>query len=337
MIRGLVSVVIPSYNYGHFVVEAVESALAQTYPEVEVLVVDDGSTDDTRDRLKPYEGRIRYIYQANQGLSAARNTGIRAARGEFIGLLDSDDVWLPDKLETQMGYATAHPEVGLVASDLVTNLQPDGLPVLPPSECRVAVLSLHDLLFPGKFSPSSVLIRRTCLDAIGLFDTSLRSSEDWDMWLRLAPQFPIVKLCVPLLWYRIHGNNISKAAARMENTGQRVLYQAFGTIPSLRRNWMIRLQAFSNYARLIADIYDSGGMQGQAFARMLKSFLLWPFPYPRGVTRRSFERLRKLAVISLRLLRLKAPAPPPPPSAPSPVTPKPPPLDECHTRRLVPL
>ena len=100
----LVSVVIPTYNYAHFVTGAVESALAQTYPDREVIVVDDGSTDDTRDRLAPFEGRIRYIHQENQGLSAARNTGIRAARGALVAFLDSDDLWHPEKLAVQARY-----------------------------------------------------------------------------------------------------------------------------------------------------------------------------------------------------------------------------------------
>src|SRR5262245_47307538 len=102
----LVSVVIPSYNYGQFVGEAVESALLQTWRGgVEVIVVDDGSRDDTRRRLGPYMDRIRYIYQENRGLSGARNTGIRAARGEWIALLDADDRWHPEKTEIQLEAA----------------------------------------------------------------------------------------------------------------------------------------------------------------------------------------------------------------------------------------
>src|SRR6516165_447182 len=115
----LVSVVIPTYNYRHFVTDAVASALEQTYQPVEVLVVDDGSRDDTRARLTPYLDRIRYIYQENQGLSAARNTGIRAAKGVWIALLDSDDAWHPRKLETQMEFIRQHPDIGVLGSDSI--------------------------------------------------------------------------------------------------------------------------------------------------------------------------------------------------------------------------
>src|SRR5262245_48080665 len=116
MSDGLVTAVIPTYNYGRFVTAAVDSALAQTYPHVEIIVADDGSRDDTRARLAAYGDKVRYLYQDNQGVSAARNTAIRAARGDYYAFLDSDDRWHPRKLEVQMRYLARHPEVGLLAS-----------------------------------------------------------------------------------------------------------------------------------------------------------------------------------------------------------------------------
>src|ERR1043165_5503387 len=113
----LVSIVIPTYNYAHFLSQAVESALAQTYPNTEVIVVDDGSTDHTRQVLAAYGDRIRYTHQVNKGLSAARNTGIRKARGELIALLDSDDVLYPPRVEAGVSFLRRFPEFGLVASD----------------------------------------------------------------------------------------------------------------------------------------------------------------------------------------------------------------------------
>ncbi len=121
----LISAVIPTYNYGHFVTAAVRNVLAQTYRNLEVIVVDDGSKDNTRERLAPYLDRIRYVYQENQGPSAARNTGIRSATGEWVALLDSDDLWHPRKLELQVKYLQAHPEVGLLGSDRVYDLHGD--------------------------------------------------------------------------------------------------------------------------------------------------------------------------------------------------------------------
>ena len=114
--RALVSTVIPAHNYGRYVGEAIDSVLAQTYSPVEVVVVDDGSTDDTRARLAPYASMIRYLHQEKGGLSAARNTGIRQANGEWIALLDADDLWHPEKLELQLRSAARLGEVALVGS-----------------------------------------------------------------------------------------------------------------------------------------------------------------------------------------------------------------------------
>src|SRR5690242_14754403 len=120
MTSPLVSVVIPAYNYGRFVGEAVDSVLAQSYPHVETIVVDDGSQDDTRERLAHYGNRIRYIYQQNQGLPAARNTGIRHSSGELIAFLDADDTWHPRKLEIQVRCLTDRPDLGLLATGHTT-------------------------------------------------------------------------------------------------------------------------------------------------------------------------------------------------------------------------
>jgi len=123
--NAMVSVVIPTYNRAPYVTMAIESALAQSYQDYEIIVVDDGSTDGTRDVLEPYRDRIRYMYQDNKGVSAARNTGIQESRGEWIAFLDSDDEWLPNKLEIQIGYVKSYPEICLVAANM-TVIKPHG-------------------------------------------------------------------------------------------------------------------------------------------------------------------------------------------------------------------
>ena len=125
MTSPLVTVVIPTYNYGRYICQTVESALGQTYSPVEIIVVDDGSTDDTRERLTAYGDRVRYIYLQNRGVSTARNIGIQAARGEFVALLDSDDLWLPDKLERQVTVGIHQPDIGLVATERFAIDEPD--------------------------------------------------------------------------------------------------------------------------------------------------------------------------------------------------------------------
>src|SRR5215831_13288100 len=115
----LVSAVIPTYNYARYVTGAVESVLAQSFDDLEIVVVDDGSTDETADTLRPFLDRIRYIRQGHRGLAAARNTGIRVARGPYVAFLDSDDLWLPEKVSVQIARLNGDPAVGLVYGEAV--------------------------------------------------------------------------------------------------------------------------------------------------------------------------------------------------------------------------
>jgi glycosyltransferase involved in cell wall biosynthesis len=308
----LISVVIPTYNYGRFVTFALESVLAQTYRNFEVIVVDDGSTDDTRQRLAPYMDRCRYLYQRNQGLSAARNTGIRAAQGELIALLDSDDVWHPRKLEFQAAYMSNHPEVGLLASAGLFNS--DGVwPILPETvEVPAYPVTARQLALHSRFGPSGVLIRATCFHAVGLFDLDLRSAEDRDMWIRIAISFPIMELQTILWWGRIHPGSMSQVAARMEENDLKLLRKTFAKGFPLHGDWLLRLQSFSYAFKHSAYTYDSSGMHFRGLTRTVRSLFLWPFPFSREASNKPFERLRMLATMILRLARLKSPASPPP-------------------------
>ena len=276
---GLVSVVIPSFNYGHFVTDAVESALAQTYRPLEVIVVDDGSTDDTRNRLKPFADRIHYVYQNNRGLSAARNTGIRLANGEWIALLDADDVWHPEKTEIQLRAASSLDGIGLVGSLPAISL-PDRLPPQP----AVERLSVRDFLLSSRTGPSGALIRPNCFDAVGLFDEGLTSIEDRDMWLRIASRFPSVQVMSPCWWYRPHAGQMSRRASRMVENYKKVLTKFFAEHPehaSLRRLAWSYLYVDGAWSFL-----DEGD-ERTARALMWKSVYLRPWSF-------GDHRLRKL-------------------------------------------
>lgn len=301
----LVTVVIPTFNYGRFVAAAVESVLAQSYRNLEIVVVDDGSTDDTRDRLAPYMDRIRYIHQNNQGLSAARNTGIRAAKGELIALLDSDDLWHPRKLEIQVAYMSAHADVGLLAADHRRFVEGPG-PELPiPDAIAARPVSIRQMVVRSHFVPSGVVVRTECFRRVGLFDADLRSVEDRDMWLRIAAHFPVAILETPLWWWRQHAGSMTTAVRRMEENRSKCLRKAFATNPELRGAWALRLQAYSYAARTSAYGYDAAGQHLRGLSRVARSFLLWPLPFPTGATTMRLERLRMLGVMTLRLARLK--------------------------------
>lgn len=186
-----VSVIIPTYNRRDYVQEAIDSVLAQTYTDYEVIVVDDGSTDHTGEVLQARYGEgIRYKWQKNQGESQARNEGLSLSQGEYVAFLDSDDLWLPHKLARQLSELTLHPDVDMVFSQAwmideqgcrVQNMAPLGSS-LSPADYRYDALCVQN----GIVGPSTVIIRRRLLDEVGGFNTAIRFGEDWDLWIRVA-------------------------------------------------------------------------------------------------------------------------------------------------------
>ncbi len=237
----VVSVIIPTYNCGRYITEAVESALAQRDVFLEVIVVDDGSTDDTATRLAPYRGRICYLLQNNAGPGAARAVGQRAARGKYLAFLDADDRWRPDKLALQVAYLEAHPDVGLVCSDFgaFTDAGPVAdsyiatySPVVRGRHRRFdQIYPIHEVFeFAGREIPSyrgdvfarmlegyftltsTVVMRRSCMDACGTFSDErwLVLAEDQEYYLRIARHYPIAYLDVPTAWYRLREGQLSR-------------------------------------------------------------------------------------------------------------------------------
>ncbi|HLJ95938.1 MAG TPA: glycosyltransferase [Gemmataceae bacterium] len=324
MSMDLVTAVIATYNYGRFVTQAVESVLAQTYGNLEVIVVDDGSDDDTRELLAPYTDRIRYIYQKNQSVAAARNTGIRAASGDLIAFLDADDIWHPQKIEVQMRYLADHPEVGLVAVERL----PEGIATWPPLDGlpnpQARPVTVEALVLRPLFAPSGVLMRKQCFDVVGYFDTNLRNAEDYDMWIRIACRFPIVKLEVPLWWYRVHGANKSHVPARQEAAALKVLEKNFARSGPLGHRFFLKEKAYSYAVYAAALNYSAVGKEFLTLARLLQSFLRWPIPYHRDEVTTWLARPKKLIVSLLRVFHLmQRTYPQISPQAPSPTQPVP--------------
>lgn len=217
-----VSVVIPTYNCDRYVTAAVDSVLAQTLPPAEIIVVDDGSTDRTAEVLRPYQGRIRYLYQQNQGEPAARNFGIRSAGQELIACLDADDLWLPRKLELQMAYLQQHPHCALVYTD-TGSFDENG--VREPSLRRhfqqtFAGGNVFAQLFrETMFGSGTVLFRKSCLEQVGWFDEWFLVGSDYEMWLRLARHFEFGFVDQPLLMYRQHASMSTRRLRRLAPDG----------------------------------------------------------------------------------------------------------------------
>lgn len=208
--KPLVSVVLPTYNRGWALREAVDSVLDQDYGNLELLVVDDGSTDDTPRLLSAYGDRLRCLRQANRGVSAARNAGIRASRGELIALLDSDDIWLPGKLTAQVDYFRRHPRalIGQTQEIWIRN----GIRVNPGKRHRKeAGMIFERSLALCLVSPSAVMMRPSLLATVGLFDESLPACEDYDLWLRIAWRHPVHLIDRPLIVKRGgHADQLSR-------------------------------------------------------------------------------------------------------------------------------
>lgn len=193
----IVSIIIPVYNRPGFVKQAIESVLAQTYSRHEIIIVDDGSTDQTATVLTGYGDRIKTIFQPNQGVSAARNTGIRASTGDLIAFLDADDYWLPEKLAQQVAFFKDHPEALICQTEEIWIR--NGRRVNPKTRHKKPTGCIFEpSLSLCLVSPSAVMLRKTLLDEVGLFDESLPACEDYDLWLRIAWKYPVHLIETPL-------------------------------------------------------------------------------------------------------------------------------------------
>jgi len=234
----VVSVVTPLYNSSPYIDATLASLQAQTFTDWEAILVDDGSTDDTPARVEPFlaDPRFSYVRQENGGIAAARNRGIRAARGGWIAFLDHDDRWRPEKLGRQLDAATRH-DWGIVCSDAI--VVRDGARTrysdYLPEETRLALerpddpsVDLFALLIRMNFlCASSVILRRSLFDEHGLLDAAVAPADDYDMWLRCVPHAAIGYVPEPLVEYVLHASNHSWKSTEMREAAIRVL---FGTL-----------------------------------------------------------------------------------------------------------
>lgn len=236
MIVDLVSVVIPTYNYGEFLGAAVESALNQTYKEIEIVIVDDGSSDNTSvvaEALINKDQRVRYVYQKNQGLSAARNNGIRQSKGKFIVFLDADDIMHPQKIQAHHEHFSRTPDADISYGRSLYFLSQDMLAGVPKKTFANLELTNDDWMpcvsgdatavFPALVARNimpvcSAMLRRKTVERVGDFDTSLKSLEDWDYWLRAAAKHCIFSFSEDgrlATYIRVHNISMSQNTLRM--------------------------------------------------------------------------------------------------------------------------
>lgn len=264
-----VSIIIPAYNAGAFLTDAVNSALNQTYPFIEVIIVDDGSTDTTyhiADKLAQQDPRVQVIHKANAGQSSARNAALKIATGEYISFLDADDTFLPDKIEKQLDFLEDHPEYDLVYSDHydtdtdlnIIRLVARGLPPVPFERLYI---------YRNWFSPIDPLLRRALVIKVGLFDENLSGPEDWDYWIRCAQFGKFAYLPGALANYRMHPNQVHRQLYKMRTAQYKVIMKQYKHDPRKYRSALSSMNLF--YAKNFKAL-------GQYF-NMLWQLLLFTF------------------------------------------------------------
>jgi glycosyltransferase involved in cell wall biosynthesis len=207
----LISIIIPTFNRGWILTEAIDSVLSQDFSDYELIVVDDGSTDNTSNIIDKYKESLIVIRQKNSGVSAARNRGITAASGRYIAFLDSDDFWLPNKLTSQVNFFNTHPDALICQTEEVWIR--NGMRVNPKKKHKKP----SGMIFEASLalclvSPSAVMIQRRLFNKVGMFDENLPACEDYDLWLRISLRYPVYLIDIPLIVKRGgHTDQLSRA------------------------------------------------------------------------------------------------------------------------------
>lgn len=312
-----VSVIIPTYNHGRFVGEALDSAISQTYKNLEIIVVDDGSTDGTKNIIEEYllkDGakvllkeenicgqflgedsvlytsswklvdsfsKIIYIYKKNKGLSATRNFGIRICSGGVIAILDADDVWMPNKIELQLKLFN-DVNVGIVTCGCF--FMDEGGAIIGKSVRKNYgnhKKLLDKLVFKNIVSGgSSAIIRKECFNRVGLFDENFKSVEDWDMWFRIALFYEVRFVEKPLVKIRVISNSMSSAvnAGKMLNFELKFLNKVF-LDEKLRRRRLLKSKAYSYRYYSVAIACKEGGRHNDSLKYFLRSIRICPLNF----------------------------------------------------------
>jgi glycosyltransferase involved in cell wall biosynthesis len=274
--RPLVSVVIPNYNYARFLPQAIDSALSQTYSNVEVIVVDDGSSDGSLDVVHSYEGRVRCFGQRNKGVAEARNLGIRESRGDLVAFLDADDVWVPNKLAEQVPLFE-DPGVGMVYCG-VQYIDEDGnsLGISTGGLSGKILRELALLRTPGLATGgSSPVVRRECLDRVGLFDVALSTSADWDFLRRIACHYQILMVREPLVLYRQHASAMHRDVGLFERDMIHAFSKMFAD-PAACEVHALRRRCYGNLYTTIAGSYLYVGDWHSCLAWVIRGITTYP-------------------------------------------------------------
>ena len=279
--EGLVSVVLATYNTERFLAEAIRSVLDQTYEHLELIVVDDGSTDGSRELIAQFLGdpRVRYFYQPNAGQPAADNLGIAQTRGSFVAFIDADDVWSVDKLQKQMALFGTSPKIGVVYTS-IARIDATGGPVASGDVTRYDG-RVTERLFVHNFVPfSSAVARRECFEQVGTFDTSLRTSYDYDLWLRVSVKYEFAVVPEAAVLYRVWPGQISRNHRILYDCGMRVMRRFQAANPGALSAEVIREAWASTYTSRAYCTWKFEGATWRAMADYGRALWVNPIYLP---------------------------------------------------------
>lgn len=268
----VISVIIPTYNHEKYISEAIQSALDQTYKDLEIIVVDDGSTDKTRELVKTKWPMVKYIYQNNQGISAARNKGIRESTGDHVAFLDADDFWYKDKLALQVKQIEQNDKIGLITCGrkvIGETGEEEYIPEINNLERTdiLKKLAISNIIGGG----STVLVRRSCFDKVGYFDEELKVSEDCEMWFRICKEYEYRSITAPLVGYRsIKGSQ--------SYYGDKNLVNQIKYLNKIKKeiDRDTILKAYSEKYYCAAWSFKESGNRLAALKYILKAFIIYP-------------------------------------------------------------
>lgn len=273
----LVSVITPTYNREAFIQKAVDEVLAQSYGNFEHLIVDDGSTDNTRAVLEPYlqDPRIQYFYQENQGQSVARKSALERAKGDYICFLDSDNYWSRDKLEKQLALFAQHPDADIVYGDIVT-IDEQGQEVSRENMRRYSGHIAPHMMKDNCVSMNTAMARRRCFDDLGGTNGKRRVADDYELWLRFSAKYQYLYVPEYFAYYRVMTNQISSDKTRRFDSNEAILHDFARQFPDAMSPKEFA-QGFASFYTRKARYLGGVGKKKEAVGEIVRALRYTPF------------------------------------------------------------
>lgn len=273
----LITVITPTYNRAQFILDAVQSVVDQDYGNIQHIIVDDGSSDNTKDLINKFidDDVLEYYHQRNQGQSTARNVALSKAKGEYVCFLDSDNVWLPGKLREQVNYLTHHPDIDIVYGDKIT-IDEQGEEINRFNMTRYSGYIAPQMLKDNCVSMNTAMVRRRCFDELGVMSGKRKVADDYDLWLRFSSKYKFFYIPKYFAKYRVMKDQISSDKRSRFETNEQIIHDFLREFPDVVTSRQARDGLSTFYARK-ARYYASSGNRNTAFRSIFRSLRYKPF------------------------------------------------------------